>query len=152
MRLYSGMSKDFIRDTVHNQITDKLSRAFFGYYRYKPSPSEIGSWRNSLRAMALTIKDARLVDQEWCSSTSYRAQSVSTVCCVAELQSEDRAVLVEQNSQWDACEESEVDDVVVIGLAAGAARCSIVRPSRASTTVPRRRAIPCFTRESAGWT
>ena len=30
MRLYSGLSTDFIRDTVHNRIADKLKDAFLG--------------------------------------------------------------------------------------------------------------------------
>ncbi len=62
MRLYSGMSPDFVRDTVRNQIADKLSAAFFAYYRYKAPPSEVNSWRNSLRAMAQVIEHARLTD------------------------------------------------------------------------------------------
>ena len=36
MRLYSGSSKQFIDDTVRNQIAQKLSDAFFYYYRYHP--------------------------------------------------------------------------------------------------------------------
>src|SRR5688572_18655820 len=32
MRLYSGMSPEFLQDTVRNQIADKLSNAFFNYY------------------------------------------------------------------------------------------------------------------------
>jgi len=51
MRLYSGMSEDFIRDTTHNHIAERLREAFFAYYRYNPSPGEVNSWRNSLRAM-----------------------------------------------------------------------------------------------------
>jgi hypothetical protein len=47
MRLYAGMSEDFIRDTTRNQIATKLRDAFFAYYRYNPSPAEMNSWRNS---------------------------------------------------------------------------------------------------------
>jgi hypothetical protein len=52
MRLYAGLSTHFIRDTVHNQIAEKLKTAYFEYYRCQPSASEIQSWRNSLRASA----------------------------------------------------------------------------------------------------
>ncbi|MFZ3386013.1 MAG: hypothetical protein WA120_02415 [Candidatus Hydromicrobium sp.] len=48
MRLYSGSSRQFIDDTVRNQIAQKLSDAFFYYYRYHPSPGEKRSWQNSL--------------------------------------------------------------------------------------------------------
>jgi len=44
MRLYSGPSLGFLDDTVHNRIADKLKDAFFGYFWYYPSPSEVGSW------------------------------------------------------------------------------------------------------------
>ena len=43
MRLYSGMSEDFIRDTARNRIAERLRDAFFAYYRYNPSPAEINS-------------------------------------------------------------------------------------------------------------
>ena len=62
MRLYAGMSTEFVHDTTHNRIADKLTEAFVRYYRYRPSPSEIGSWRNSLRAMSLIVTDAKLDD------------------------------------------------------------------------------------------
>ena len=39
-------------DTVRNQITGKLENAFFHHFHNKPSPAEVGSWRNSLRAIA----------------------------------------------------------------------------------------------------
>ena len=61
MRLYAGMSTKFVRDTTHNRIADKLTEAFVGYYRYRPSSSEIGSWRKSLRAMSHIVVDAKFV-------------------------------------------------------------------------------------------
>ena len=62
MRLYSGTSKQFIQDAIHNQIAEKLKNAFFGYYRYNPSPSEINSWRNSLRSISQVFQHADLLD------------------------------------------------------------------------------------------
>ena len=32
MRLYAGMSTEFVRETTHNRIADRLAGAFFGYY------------------------------------------------------------------------------------------------------------------------
>lgn len=52
MRLYAGPAKQFVSDTVRNQVADKLKDAFFAYFRYNPSPGEVASWRNSLRAMS----------------------------------------------------------------------------------------------------
>ena len=52
MRLYSGSSSQFLDDTIHNEIGDKLKESFFQYFRYYPSPNEVQSWRNSLRAVS----------------------------------------------------------------------------------------------------
>jgi len=62
MRLYSGMSPDFIRDTTRNQIAERLREAFFAHYRYNPSPAEVQAWRNSLRAMKDVMDIASLRD------------------------------------------------------------------------------------------
>jgi hypothetical protein len=51
MRLYSGTSTQFITDAIQNQIAEKLSNAFFDYYRYYPSINEKRSWQNSLRSL-----------------------------------------------------------------------------------------------------
>ena len=56
------MSPDFIRETTRNQIAERLKQAFFAYYRYNPSPSEVNSWRNSLRAMKDVMEIADLRD------------------------------------------------------------------------------------------
>ena len=56
------MSEDFIRDTTRNHIADRLREAFFAYYRYNPSPGEVNSWRNSLRAMKDVLDIASLHD------------------------------------------------------------------------------------------
>ena len=63
MRLYSGTSGQFVQDTVRNQIAGKLKGAFFAHYRYNPPPSEVTSWQNSLRAMALLLQDGDLLHQ-----------------------------------------------------------------------------------------
>ena len=62
MRLYSGTSTDFIDDSVHNRIADKLKDAYFVTYRRQASPSEVNSWRNSLRAVSQVFENARLND------------------------------------------------------------------------------------------
>ncbi len=62
MRLYAGSSGQFVDDTNLNQISGKLKNAFFNYYRYNPSPGEIASWQNSLRAMAGVLQYGDLLD------------------------------------------------------------------------------------------
>src|SRR5690242_20814208 len=62
VRLWAGLSTHFIRDSSHNQIAEKLKAAFFAAYRYDPPPSEVQSWRNSLRAVAQVFEQANLED------------------------------------------------------------------------------------------
>ena len=62
MRLYIGSSQQFIADTVHNQITDKLKSAFFNYFRYLPSLNEIRSWRQSLSSISQVFMQNKLLD------------------------------------------------------------------------------------------
>ena len=62
MRLYAGSSQQFVDDTIRNQIAEKLKQSFFVHYRYQPSPAEIRSWQNSLRAMSSVIENAELMD------------------------------------------------------------------------------------------
>jgi hypothetical protein len=50
MRLYSGTTASLIEDTTKNRIATKLSDSFFHEFRFQPAPSEVNSWRNSLRA------------------------------------------------------------------------------------------------------
>ena len=40
-----------------------LSDRFFDEFRYRPAPSEVTSWRNSLGAMAHVLQVADLTDQ-----------------------------------------------------------------------------------------
>ena len=63
MRLYSGLSGDFIEESRRNQIAERLKSAFFNYYRFNPSPAEVNSWRNSLRAMSDILQIGNMFDQ-----------------------------------------------------------------------------------------
>ena len=62
MRLYAGTSTQFVQDTAQNQIAEKLRLTFFEHFQYNPSPAEISSWRNSLRAVSDVFREANLDD------------------------------------------------------------------------------------------
>lgn len=113
MRLYSGMSQDFIDDSVRNQIADKLSSAFFSYYRYKPSPQEANSWRNSLRAVAQLLDHGRFHDQGIILEYQLPVSSKRLDCmiCGEDGDGTDRAVIVELK-QWEKCEPAYPDKLV----------------------------------------
>jgi uncharacterized protein len=113
MRLYSGVSADFIRDTTRNQIADKLKSAFFAYFRYNPGPAEINSWRNSLRAMCQVLQYSELEDHGILLEYQLPLTSKRLDCLVCGQDSESvgNAVIVELK-QWERCESSESEKLV----------------------------------------
>jgi hypothetical protein len=107
------MSPEFVRDTVRNQIADKLSAAFFSFYRYKPSPAEVNSWRNSLRAMAQVIEYSGLSDHGVMLEYQLPMTSRRLDCLVCGMDQShaEQAVIVELK-QWDRCVPSEAEKLV----------------------------------------
>jgi uncharacterized protein len=113
MRLYSGTTTDFISDSVHNRIADKLAQAHFASFRFRPSPAEVNSWRNSLRAMAQLVDTAKLHDHGILLEYQLPMTSKRLDCMITgrDEMLRDQAVVVELK-QWDLCTEAEGDRVV----------------------------------------
>jgi len=128
MRLYSGSSQQFIADTTQNQIADKLKNAFFGYYRHNPSPGEISSWRNSLRAISLLFQGAKLMDHGILLEYQLPLSSCRLDCMITgrDRKYNDNAVIIELK-QWENCEEADGDNEVVTWL--GGSKREILHPS-----------------------
>ena len=63
MHLYQGTTQQFIADATQARLANMLSDRWFEEFRYRPSPSEVTSWRNSLSAMAHALQVADLTDQ-----------------------------------------------------------------------------------------
>src|SRR5437867_10236758 len=105
MRLYAGMSEDFIRDTVRNHIAERLREAFFNYYRYNPSAGEVNSWRNSLRAMKDVLDIGELHDHGVLLEYQLPLSSKRIDCmvCGHDGNSAQQAVIVELK-QWEHCQ------------------------------------------------
>lgn len=128
MRLYAGSSGQFIEDTVLNQIAGKLKSAFFAHYRHNPSPTEIHSWQNSLRAMALVIQGGELLDQGVLLEyqlplTSRRLDFMVTGKGQGDA---DNAVIVELK-QWEKCGPAEGENEVAAFV--GGATRDVLHPS-----------------------
>src|SRR5687767_1670598 len=113
MRLYSGTSQEFVRDTTHNRIADRLATEFFNYYRFRPSPAEVSSWGNSLRALSLIIQDAKLDDQGVILEYQLPQTSRRLAClhCGKSTAGRDEAVIVELK-QWESCTPSDAKRLV----------------------------------------
>ncbi len=120
MRLYAGNSKNFIEDTVRNQISEKLRRSFFEHFRYNPSEAEIRSWNNSLIRMKDVIQHAGLVDHGILLEYQLPLSSKRLDCMVCGRNEDDmdNAVIVELK-QWGKCREAIGDNELSTILAGG---------------------------------
>jgi len=120
MRLYSGNSKQFVQDSILNQIAEKLKNAFFVYYRYNPSPNEINSWKNSLRATAQVLQFANLMDNGILLEYQLPLSSKRLDCiiCGKDQNKNENAVIIELK-QWDKCSASECINEVMTYVGGG---------------------------------
>jgi uncharacterized protein len=128
MRLYSASSREFMDDTVKNRIADKLKDTFFGYFRYYPPPSEVASWRNSLRATAQVFSRAGLTDhgvilEYWLPVTSKR---LDCLVCGRDSEARDEAVIIELK-QWERSGQAIGDNELIAFL--GGAEREVLHPS-----------------------
>ena len=104
MRLYSGTTRSLLDDSFHNRIASKLSDAFFHYYRFQPSPGEVNSWRNSIRAVSQVFQSAELLNNGVLLELQLPLTSRRLDCLVTGRDStkNSNAVIVELK-QWDKC-------------------------------------------------
>jgi len=128
MRLYSGSSSQFIQDAARNQISEKLREAFFRHFRFKPSPGEVNSWRNSLSAMAHVFGLAKLDDHGVILEYQLPQSSKRLDClvCGRNDESQDHSVIVELK-QWSDCSESDAENLVTTWV--GGAERDMLHPS-----------------------
>jgi hypothetical protein len=128
MRLYQGSSPQFIQDTTLNQIAEKLKSAFFFHYRYNPSPQEINSWRNSLRAMSQVFQFADLLDHGVILEYQLPMTSRRLDCLITghDKVYNDNAVIIELK-QWDKCRACDGDREVITAL--GFSEKEVLHPS-----------------------
>jgi uncharacterized protein len=128
MRLYADSSQQFVRDATQNYIAEKLRDAFLSQYRYQPSPGEVQSWRNSLRALSLVIQYAGLTDHGILLEYQLPLTSRRLDCMIVgkDGQGADHAVIVELK-QWEECEASDGDNELTTWL--GGAPRDVLHPS-----------------------
>ncbi len=117
MRLYTGTSQQFVQDNMMNQIAEKLKNSFFDYFRYYPSPSEVGSWRNSLRTMSQMIQYSNLMDNGVILEYQLPQTSKRLDCMITgkDYNNNDNAVIVELK-QWEKCQPSDGENEVMTWL------------------------------------
>ncbi len=113
MQLYAGSTKQFVQDSIQNQIAQKLSGAWFDYYGSKPSDNERRSWQNSLSKMSQVVQYANLLDNGVLVEYQLPLSSKRIDCLFTGLDghAEPHAVIVELK-QWENCRTAEGDFVV----------------------------------------
>jgi hypothetical protein len=151
MKLYSGSSSDFISDTVHNRIAERLKEAYFVNYRQQASPSEVNSWRNSLRAMSQVLESAGLRDNGVILEYELPMSSKRLDFMVTGRDDllNDQAVIVELK-QWETADEADGDHVVT--FVGGVYAMSCIHPRRSGNIDPIfKTRTPPFTKETALW-
>ena len=128
MRLYAGSSQEFIRDAVHNQIAENLKDAFFRHYRYKPAPSEVNAWRNSLRAISQVFDLGKLNDHGVILEYELPLTSKRLDCliCGQDDHGRDQAVIIELK-QWERCTGANGEHLVTTWV--GGAEREVLHPS-----------------------
>jgi hypothetical protein len=128
MRLYAGTSTQFIQDSIQNQIAEKLKSAFFEYFRFNPSPGEINSWRNSLRAISQIFQFANLLDHGIILEYQLPLTSKRLDCliCGKNQNGIDNAVIIELK-QWERCADAHGNNEVLTWV--GGANREVLHPS-----------------------
>ncbi len=115
-------------DTIHNEIGDKLKESFFQYFRYHPSPNEVQSWRNSLRAVSQVFEYSKLDDHGVILEYQLPQTSKRLDCMIMgkDLHGSDRAVIIELK-QWEKCEASDGENEVSTWVGGG--KREVLHPS-----------------------
>lgn len=128
MQLYAGSSTQFIRDTVQNQIAGKLKDSFFRHFRFHPSPGEVTSWQNSLRAVCQVFEGSGLDDHGVLLEYQLPLSSKRLDCMICGMDSSRsaRAVIIELK-QWGQCSESGGEDLVTTWI--GGRQRDVLHPS-----------------------
>lgn len=113
MLLYKGTAASFVEETCFNRIVETMIGASLEVFGRRPGPSEIHSWQNSLRMMALVtermgIADSGVAVEYQLPGTSRRLDVMYTGHNGI---GKPQAVIVELK-QWEKCSPGEGDKVV----------------------------------------
>ena len=116
MHLYQGTTQQFIADATQARLANMLSDRWFEEFRYRPSPSEVTSWRNSLSAMAHALQVADLTDQGILVELKMPLSSKRLDVLITgsnPTTKRDAAVIVELK-QWTEVGRSNITDCVTV--------------------------------------
>jgi len=121
MIVYQATRAEFTRDVLTNRIEATIGSAFKARLGHRTSPSEIASWRNSMRYMSDALQladtpgDAGVAIEYRVPLTSRRVDFILTG---TDEHDRDTAVIVELK-QWSEAEATEKDAIVRTWLGKG---------------------------------
>lgn len=114
MQLYAGSSQQFIDDTFHNRIAEKLRANFFNTMGYEVSSAEVRSWQNSLHHMSSVLQYAGLREQGILLEYQLPTTSKRLDCLVTGRDAtKDASAVIVELKQWDTTAPSNIEDCVV---------------------------------------
>jgi hypothetical protein len=115
VHLYQGSTHQFIADATQARLANRLSDRFFDEFRYRPAPSEVTSWRNSLGAMANVLQLADLTDQGILVELKLPLSSkrLDVLITGSNPATGDSAVIIELK-QWTEVGRSNITDCVTV--------------------------------------
>src|SRR6476646_3994359 len=117
LHLYQGTTGQFIADAVQARLANQLADRFFEEFRYKPSPSEVMSWRNSLGAMANVFQLADLRDQGVLVELKLPLSSKRLdVPITGQNPTTGDAAVVVELKQWTTVGQSNITDCVTVEM------------------------------------
>lgn len=128
MRVYANHCKTFIEDCERNQLTEKLRVGFEVCFGSAPGPSEVQSWRNSLRALAMVLSRAGLTNQGILLEYQLPLTSKRADCilCGYDEMGMPSAIVVELK-QWETCKNASGANEVISFV--GKAERELLHPS-----------------------
>lgn len=114
MKLYEGLTNNFIDEALHGTIADKLKLSYENYYLRSPSPGEVNSWRNSLRVLKDVLEHYSLRDNGIVIEYEL-PYSTKRLDCMLFGNSRDgtsNAIIIELK-QWETVKDSDIQDNII---------------------------------------
>lgn len=114
MKLYEGLTKDFIDEALHGTIADKLKLSYENYYLRSPSQGEVNSWRNSLRVLKDVLEHYSLRDNGIVIEYEL-PYSTKRLDCMLFGNSRDGAsnAIIIELKQWETVKDSDIQDNII---------------------------------------
>lgn len=115
MQLFCGSASEFVAMEAQRQLVDHMKFSFFEYFRYRPSPSEENSWKNSLHALAVQFNTLGLDDHGVLLEMQLPLSSSRLDCMITgkDKARNENAVIIELK-QWSQAFETEEDQCVLV--------------------------------------